>query len=129
MAKAAVQAAHEEYVKAVGNHDAAAVAALYASDARLMPPGEPMVSGRGNIEAWGRGMFDMGVKSLEMDELQLLEAGDLTISAGNFRLVIEPAGADRMEDVGKYLEVYRTKPDGSVEIILDMFNSDLPAPA
>ena len=128
-AKAAVHAAHDEYVKAVGNHDAAAVAALYAKDARLMPPGEPMVTGRSNIEAWGKGMFDMGVRSLEMEELDLIEAGDLTISAGQFRLVIEPPGADRMEDVGNYLEVYRSKPDGSVEIILDMFNSDLPAPA
>ena len=129
MAKAAVQAAHDEYVKAVGNHDAAAVAALYATDARLMPPGEPMVSGRSNIEAWGKGMFEMGVKSLEMKELEILEAGDLTISAGQFKLVIEPPGADPMEDVGKYLEVYRSNPDGSVEIILDMFNSDLQATA
>ena len=72
-AKAAVHAAHDEYVKAVGNHDAAAVAALYAKDARLMPPGEPMVTGRSNIEAWGKGMFDMGVRSLEMEELDLIE--------------------------------------------------------
>ena len=129
MAKAAVQAAHDEYMKAVGNHDAAAVAALYAADAKLMPPGEPMVSGRSNIEAWGKGMFDMGVKSLDMKELDILEAGDLTISAGQFKLAIEPPGADRIEDVGKYMEVYRTKSDGTVEILLDIFNSDLQPPA
>ena len=128
MAKAAVQAANEEYVKAVGNHDAATLAALYATDARLMPPGEPMVSGRANIEAWAQGMFDMGVKSLELNELEITEAGDRAINVGQYKLVIEPPGADRMEDVGKYIEVYRTKSDGSVEIILDMFNSDLPAP-
>ena len=129
MSKAAVHAAHEDYIKAVGNHDAAGVAALYATDARLMPPGEPMVTGRDAIEAWGQGMFDMGVKSLDMNEIDLIQAGDLTVSVGHYRLVVEPPGADRMEDVGKYLEVYRTKADGSVEIILDTFNSDQPAPA
>lgn len=122
----AVQAAHDEYVKAVGNHDAAGVAALYAKDARLLPPGEPMVTGRTAIETWGQGMFDMGVKSLELNELDIIDSGELTISVGAYRLVVEPPGADRMEDVGKYIEVYRSKADGSVEIILDTFNSDLP---
>ena len=129
MSKDAVRVAHEEYVKAVGNHDAAGVAALYAADARLLPPGEPMITGRDAIEAWGKGMFDMGVKSLDMEEIDLVEAGDLIISVGSYRLVIEPPGVDRMEDVGKFVEVYRTKADGSVELVLDTFNSDLPAPA
>ena len=34
-----------------------------------------------------------------------------------------------MEDRGKYADVFRRQPDGSLEFIADILNSDLPPPA
>jgi hypothetical protein len=42
---------------------------------------------------------------------------------------VEPPGADRITDVGSYIVVHETQPDGSTLIAYDIFNSNLPAPA
>src|SRR5437016_1813562 len=59
-----------EFQAAFNARDAAKIASMYTSDAVLMPPGEPMVKGRAEIEAhyrtgFGSPFSDMKVLPIE----------------------------------------------------------------
>ena len=72
-------------------------------------------------------LLDMGARSLDIEPIEVREAGDLTIEYGRYTLGIEPEGAESVTDVGKYIVVHESQHDGSTKIILDIFNSNLPA--
>lgn len=129
MTRTEIQTINEEFGKAVANQDVAAVLGFYDDNARLLPPNSQLLEGKSAIGAFFQSMLDAGVKSLELESLDVLEAGDVTIDVGRYRLSMEPAGAGLIEDVGKYVVVFRRQPDGSHRMIIDTFNSDLPAPA
>ena len=73
-----------------------------------------------------QGLLDMGARSLDIEPLDIREAGDLTVEYGRYALGIELEGAERVTDVGKYIVVHEAQVDGSTKIVLDIFNSNLP---
>jgi ketosteroid isomerase-like protein len=112
------------YSKAVANQDVAGAVELYTHDARLMPPNAPMVQGHAEINQVLTGYIAMGVKSLDLDSVQVLTGdNDLVVDIGRFVLGIE-AGADSIQDHGKYIVVLRRQPDGTLQMAADIFNSD-----
>ena len=66
---------------------------------------------------------------VRLEPLEVREAGDLTIEYGSYALGIEPEGAEPVTDVGKYIVVHESQDDGSTKIVLDIFNSNMPAAA
>ena len=72
-------------------------------------------------------LLDMGARSLDIEPIEVREAGDLTIEYGRYTLGMEPEGANAMTDLGKYIVVHEAQDDGSSKIVLDIFNSNLPA--
>ena len=44
---------NSKFVETVNSHDAHRWAALFSEDAVLIPAGQPSVTGRAGIEAWG----------------------------------------------------------------------------
>ena len=68
----------------------------------------------------------MGARSLDIEPVDVREAGDLTVEYGRYVLGIEPEGADAVTQVGKYVVVPATQPDGSTKIVFDIFNSNTP---
>jgi ketosteroid isomerase-like protein len=83
--------------------------------------------GRAEIQAAMQQLLDMGVSSLDVEPLDVRSAGDTTIEYGRYALGLEPEGAAAMTDVGKYVVVHETQPDGSTGIVLDIFNSNAPS--
>ena len=87
--------------------DAAALASLYSQTAVLMPPNEPMVSGRANIQAW----FESALQRLESVSIAPLEStvvGDRAFQVGTFTSrrhtdASSSAQDSRTEHVGKYV--------------------------
>jgi len=69
---------------------------------------------------------DMGARSLEIEPVDVQEAGELTVEYGRYVLEIEPEGADTVTQVGKYVVVHAAQPDGSTKIMFDIFNSNSP---
>jgi ketosteroid isomerase-like protein len=123
-ANAIAQAFHD----GVANQDAAALASLYQERGRLLPPNMEPCEGRMAIQGAIQQLFDMGVRSLDIEPLDVREAGDLTVEYGRYTLGIEPPGAQPMTDVGKYVIVHESQADGSTRILLDCFNSNSPPP-
>ncbi len=126
MTVAEVDAVARAFHDGVANRDAAALAGLYAEDARFLPSGMPPCEGRAEIQAAMQQLLDMGTRSLDVEPLETREAGDLTIEYGRYTLEVEPEDAGPMTDVGKYLVVHAPQADGSTKIIFDIFNSNNP---
>jgi ketosteroid isomerase-like protein len=127
MTVAEVNAVAQAFHDGVANRDAAALASLYSGDARFMPPNLPVFEGPEAIEAAMQGLLDAGARTLEVEPLEVREAGDMTVEYGRYVLGMEPAGGELFTDRGTYVVVHEPQDDGETKIVLDIFNSDLPA--
>jgi ketosteroid isomerase-like protein len=123
MTLADVDAVAKSFHEGVANRDTAALARLYHPDARFLPPNMPPCEGMTAIQAAMQGLLDMGARSLDLEPVDVREAGDMTIEYGRYRLGLEPEGAPPISDVGKYLVVHQTRSDGT-KILFDIFNSN-----
>ena len=117
-----------QFAKDFENQDAVGVASYYTEDAKFLPPGSPLLEGRDAIRAFADGMFAAGCRSLDLKTGDVMEAGDLVVEVGSFVMGIVPPGADPIQDVGKYVAIWRRQSDGSLKLIVDTFNSDTPEP-
>jgi ketosteroid isomerase-like protein len=111
----------------VANRDVDAVASLYAENAKFLPPGMPPCEGPEAIKAALQGLLDAGAQSLDLEPLEVREAGELTIEYGRYELGMD-AGGESVTDAGKYIVVHEAQPDGSTKIVFDIFNSNNPPP-
>lgn len=82
----------------VANRDAAALASLYAENARFMPPGMEPCEGRAQTQSAMQLLLDMGARSLDLEPLEVREADNLTIEYGRYTLGIEPEGSEAVTD-------------------------------
>jgi uncharacterized protein (TIGR02246 family) len=126
--EAAVRAQTTSWAKAYNSGDAKAVAALYAEDALLLPPGAPAASGRAAILAYFtkdiaaakaagvvfnlKGKTDVGV------------SGDMGWESGTYTATVN----GEVVESGKFLSVSRKK-DGQWLYIRDTWNADAPPAA
>jgi uncharacterized protein (TIGR02246 family) len=103
--------------------DAAAVAALYAEDARLMMSGSPPVVGKAEIESAVRKMMESGVK-VRIGSQRNLGSGSLAYVYGPYS-VLERDGGREVES-GSYVEVWSNH-GGTWLIDLDVNAAGAPA--
>ena len=115
--------------KAYNSGDAKGVAAQYAEDALLLPPGAPGVSGRAAILAFFTkdiaGSQAAGVVFVINPKTDVGVSGDMGWESGTYKVTIKGA----VVETGKFLSVSRKK-DGKWLYIRDTWNADAPpAPA
>jgi uncharacterized protein (TIGR02246 family) len=125
MTVAEVNAVAQAFHEGVANQDAAAIARLYHDEGRFLPPNMEPAEGPEAIQSAIQALLDMGARSLDIEPLDVREAGEMTIEYGRYTLGIE-TGGQQMTDVGKYVVVHQHADDGSTKILLDCFNSNLP---
>ncbi|HEX3210351.1 MAG TPA: SgcJ/EcaC family oxidoreductase, partial [Geminicoccaceae bacterium] len=82
----AIEQANARMVKAFKAGDAAAIAALYAEDAKMLPPDATEVAGRRDIQQLWQGWIDGGLKDLTLQSIEVAASGDLAYEIGNFSL-------------------------------------------
>lgn len=126
--KASVRAVDVEWARAAKAGDGAAIAALYASDATLLPPGEAMVKGEAAKKYWVD--FANGYSGpTELNTMAVEGGGGVASAVGTYSMTLTPkkAGAKPMpKEEGKYIEVLRRQDDGSWKIIYDIWNPNAP---
>ena len=127
--EAAVRAQSTSWEKAYNSGDAKAVAALYAEDALLLPPGAPGVRGRAAILEYFTndiaGSRAAGAVFVVNPKTDVGVSGDQGWESGTYQVTVKGA----VVETGKFLSVYRKK-DGKWLYIRDTWNSDAPpAPA
>lgn len=126
--EAAVRAVDAEWARAASAGDANALTALYASDATLLPPNEPVTKGEA-MKKYNADMINGFSGPTELTTTAVEGRGDLAYAVGKYRATLTPkkAGAKPLPtEEGKYLEVLKKQPDGSWKIIYDMWSSNTP---
>src|SRR5258708_11220883 len=125
--RAEIESLTAKFAQAVTNKDFAALGSFYEERARLLVPGTPMVEGRSAIQSAQQSMIEGGVQALDLDVIDVIEAGDLAIEIGRTTLTIQPPGGVSVIEYGKSVVVWRRQKDGALKIAVDTFNSDAPA--
>lgn len=127
--EAAIRALTEQFARASSAHDAAAVTAFYAADARLLPPNAPMATGTDAIRAAWVELFKAPnlALSLSPGQIDVSNAGDMAVDVGTYQVSFDgPDG--RVNESGKYTVAWR-KMNAEWKVFADAWNSDQPPPA
>lgn len=125
--KTALRAIDQRFAEAVLAKNWAGAAAVYTTEASLMQPNGPTVTGRAMIQAWLEAFPPISTFTIEPQEIDGL--GDLAYGRGTYTMSYTlPGAAAPTEDRGKYLLIERKQADGSWLITNEIFNSDLPLP-
>ena len=121
----AIRAQTTNWEKAYNGADAKSVAALYAEDALLLPPGAPGVSGRAAILAFMTkdiaGSKAAGVVFVINPKTDVGVSGNMGWESGMYKVTVKGA----VVETGKFLSVSRKK-DGKWLYIRDTWNADAP---
>jgi uncharacterized protein (TIGR02246 family) len=118
-ARNSIEKLNAEWVAAFNKGDAKALAAMYAADAYVLPPGAAMAKGHNAIEAFWRGATkQLGDVKLTTVDLQSLGPGAAReVGTVSFKTKAQPP--EQM--AGKYVVVWR-KMGGQWQIAADIWN-------
>jgi uncharacterized protein (TIGR02246 family) len=118
---ASIQKLDDAWSAAFNKGDAAAVAAMYAADAYVLPPGHDMVKGRAAIEAlWKGATAQLGnAKLVAVDVMPLGRSAGREIGTFSFETRAQPP----QPVVGKYVVVWR-KVGGHWLLATDIWNTN-----
>jgi len=105
---------NRDFAAALNARDARAAAALYAEDAVLIPPGEPILRGRSAIEEYWRGAIESGgIRDVSVETMDAHSSGSLGYETGSFLLTVNGPDGEPVVDRGRYVEVLRRESDGT----------------
>ncbi len=117
--KETIQKLNDRFTAAFNRGDVAAVAAMYAEDAYLLPAGADMVQGRQAIETfWRQAAQQLGDAKLMTRDVQPL-GGRAAREIGTFSFKTKAQPPEEM--VGKYVVVWR-KAGGQWRLATDIWN-------
>ncbi len=123
-AKEAILATDAEFVKAYNAKDAAKVASLYSEDAAALPTNDLRVDGRANIQKLWQGGIDFGFTDLTLTTQEVQEAGDWAFAVGVYTAKYPDKNAKLIDDVGKFVEIWKKGSDGKWYLYRDIWNDD-----
>lgn len=119
---------NRDFAKALTDHDAVAAANLYDVNASLLPPNEPVVTGRANIQQYWQGAIDAGVIDATVKTVDAKSDGNLGYEIGTYVLRLKGANGDTIVDKGKYTEILQLDSGSGKWIsIYGMWSADAPA--
>ena len=107
-----------------GERNFAALDQIYTSDARILPPGAPMVSGREAIKKfWSDLIQSVNAKSAVLASVDVILTGDGLVEIGRATLTVEPQGQSTTQMEVKYV-VYWRQEDGRWKWHVDIWNQN-----
>ncbi len=127
--EAAIRAADAATLKAAQVKNVDRVISNYAEDAVWLPPNAPTVQGKASIRAgWSQFLATPGLNiDWHIEKLDIAHSGDLAYTFYKYQMTMQGPGGKAIADHGKDLAVWKKQSDGSWKMIVDTFNSDLPA--
>jgi uncharacterized protein (TIGR02246 family) len=119
--KAAIQKLEDQWGAAFNKGDAAAVAAMYTTDAYVLPTGAPMVHGPNDIQTFlGQAVQQLGeVKCTSLDVKPLGRSAAREVGTCTFKT----KGASPQDGALKYAVVWQ-KENGQWKLLQDIWNFD-----
>jgi len=106
----------------VGKRNVAALDDVYTANARILPPGAPMVSGRESIKKfWSDMIQTANAKSVVLTSVDVMPAGDGVVEIGRATLTVEPPDQALAQMEVKYV-VYWQQEAGRWKWHVDIWN-------
>ena len=119
-ARQAVRAVESELQAAFKARDAAKVAALYAADADIVIPEQPVRTGADQLKATENDLKDPNF-ALEFVNARTEVAGDMAFTRGRYTVTYtNPGNGEPAQQRGNYLTVFRKGADGVWKIVADI---------
>jgi uncharacterized protein (TIGR02246 family) len=122
--RAEVLAIARAWETCAGAQDARGIAALYTENATLLPPGQPAITGRQNIQGFWQGFLDAGASDAKLKSIQISGSGDLAYEVGEYSAMMPQPSGGTAPGTGKYLVVFERQQDGTLKMAADMFSSN-----
>jgi len=120
--RAEVLAIDRAWEKCATSKDAKGIADLYTENATLLPPGQPAITGRQNIQGFWQGFFDAGASDATLKSIHISGSGDLAYEIGEYSAMMPQPSGGTAPGTGKYLVVFERQPDGKLRMAADMFS-------
>ena len=119
-----------QWSKTAATHDVDGTVAYYSDNAVLLPPNEPLVTGKQALRAsWAVLLSPNTALNWQVTKVDVARSGELAYVVGTYALTAKDAQGKASMDRGKIIEVFKKQPDGVWKVVADMYNSDLPVPA
>ena len=120
----AILAADQAFMQTFGHGDAKAIAALYTNDGQLLPAHSDLVTGQQAIQEFWQAAIDSGIKTVQLDTLEVEGYAGTAIEVGKYRL----GEGEQVLDEGKYIVIWKRE-NGQWRLHRDIWNTSMPAPA
>lgn len=117
---------NRDFAKALTAKDAMAAAIVYDKNASILPPNEPIVTGRANIQAYWQGAIDAGIIDAKVKTIDAKSNGDLGYEIGTFTMRFLGPQNDTIIEVGKYTEILKRNAEGYWISTYGMWSSNAP---
>lgn len=103
--KLSMQATNDLFnAEVFGKRNFTALDDIYTSNARILPPGAPMISGREAIKKfWSDLVQSANATSAVLTSVDVMSAGDGVVEIGRATLTVEPPGQSAAEMEVKYV--------------------------
>ncbi len=119
---------NRDFAKALTAKDAVAAAIVYDENASILPPNEPIVTGRANIQAYWQGAIDAGIIDATVKTIDAKSEGDLGYEIGKFTMRFKGSKGDTIVEQGKYTEILKRNAEGKWISTYGMWSSNEPVP-
>jgi ketosteroid isomerase-like protein len=129
MTIAEFEAATDAFHQALRTNDADALFAHVAADVVMIPPGEPVVHGERGMREWYAGFLSLyRTSSLTLSEKEVFVGDGWAVELGAYEWGLASAdGGATVMDVGHYMQLWRSQPDGRWKFAREIWNSAAPA--
>lgn len=108
-----------------GRRNFEALDRIYTADARILPPGAPMISGREDIKKFWRDLIQsVNAVAAVLTSEQVIPAGDGIVEIGRAVLTVEPEGRGAANSMEVKYVVYWRQEDGLWKWHVDIWNQN-----
>lgn len=114
----------DEFLSAIRGRDLNAIINLVASDAVILPPLRPAVSGTPEISEFVRALLDAGLSEVDVQQIEFQHAAGLVVEMGYYTLRLRRKNGHEEGDKGKYVTSWRCQADGEYRITSSIWSSE-----
>jgi ketosteroid isomerase-like protein len=125
----ALRAAAMAYHEAASTKNAGAVVALYDEGALMVPPNGELVHGLAGVQNYRFGFIETPGVELEFDlqRVEVSSAGDMGWTLAIGQITINRDEGPPGQDIVRDFHTWKKQADGSWKVVVDMWNSGMPA--